>query len=84
MPSVSWNPWLDVKSRDDIKKLNITFPFGIMPKQMIMRIIQNYNAATTYIDDLIGHLLRKIELNNTIIILVGDHGTLHFKNIYKI
>ena len=28
LPNVAWNPWMDLKKRDDIKKLNIEFPFG--------------------------------------------------------
>ena len=31
MPDVAWNPWTDVRERDDIKALNISFPFGHMP-----------------------------------------------------
>ncbi|XP_044255648.1 iduronate 2-sulfatase [Tribolium madens] len=73
MPTVAWNPWLDVKNRDDIKELNISFPFGLMPDNVTKEIIRNYNAATSYIDDLIGSLLEKID-NNTIIIVTSDHG----------
>lgn len=39
------------------------------------KIIQHYNAATTYTDDLIGELLEKIDDDNTIVVLIGDHGT---------
>ncbi|RZC42461.1 iduronate 2-sulfatase [Asbolus verrucosus] len=74
MPAVAWNPYLDVKSRDDISKLNLSFPFGTMPDNVTRKIIQNYNAATTYIDDLVGSLLAKVEQNNTVIILTSDHG----------
>ena len=27
MPSVAWNPWLDLRKRDDIHALNLSFPF---------------------------------------------------------
>lgn len=74
MPAVAWNPWLDVKDRDDIAKLNISFPFGVLPDNVTTEIIRNYNAATSYIDDLIGSLLEKIDKNKTIIILTSDHG----------
>lgn len=76
MPAVAWNPWLDVKSRDDISKLNISFPFGNMPDNITQQIIQAYNAATTYIDDLIGQLLAKVDLQKTIVVLTSDHGKL--------
>lgn len=75
LPVVAWNPWTDVRQRDDIASLNISFPFGYMPSITNKKIIQSYNAATSYIDDLIGNLLNKIT-SNTIIIVVGDHGNI--------
>lgn len=73
LPKVAWNPWNDIRNRDDIKALNISFPFGNVPDGTIKRIIQHYNAAVTYIDDLIGDLLKSID-KNTIVVLIGDHG----------
>lgn len=31
LPSVAWNPWTDIRRRDDIGYLNISFPYGRMP-----------------------------------------------------
>ena len=31
MPLVAWNPWTDLRERDDVKALNISFPFGPVP-----------------------------------------------------
>jgi iduronate 2-sulfatase len=31
MPSMAWNPWTDVRDRDDVTALNISFPYGPMP-----------------------------------------------------
>ena len=31
LPLVAWNPWTDIRERDDVKQLNITFPFGPVP-----------------------------------------------------
>ncbi|XP_017773219.1 PREDICTED: iduronate 2-sulfatase [Nicrophorus vespilloides] len=73
LPNVAWNPWLDVKSRDDVAALNISFPFGMMPDNFSLLIKQSYMAATTYIDDLIGKLLTEID-DNTIVVIFGDHG----------
>lgn len=28
MPSVAWNPWCDLRKREDVQALNISFPFG--------------------------------------------------------
>lgn len=70
---MAWNPWTDLRDRDDIASLNLPVPFGPMPANTSKQIIQNYNAAVSYVDDLIGQLLRKID-KNTIVVLVGDHG----------
>lgn len=73
LPTVAWNPWIDIRERDDITALNISFPFGRMPDDITKKIIQSYDSCVTYIDDLIGELLNYID-NNTIIILSSDHG----------
>ena len=31
LPAVAWEPWTDVKEREDIAALNISFPYGAMP-----------------------------------------------------
>lgn len=31
LPVVAWNPWTDIREREDVKELNITFPFGPVP-----------------------------------------------------
>jgi iduronate 2-sulfatase len=74
LPPVAWNPWLDVKNRDDIRRLNLSFPFGVMPDNVTKEIIRSYNAATSYIDDLIGRLLKKVDLDSTVVVLTSDHG----------
>ncbi|KAJ8911048.1 hypothetical protein NQ315_004695, partial [Exocentrus adspersus] len=73
LPDVAWNPWTDIRKRDDIKKLHVPFPYGPFPDQTVRQIIQYYNAATSYIDDLIGKLLSEVD-ENTIIIFTSDHG----------
>lgn len=81
MPNVAWNPWTDVRHRDDITKLNVSFPFGHMPDNITRIIIQNYNAAVTYIDHLLGELFRYVE-NNTIVVFMADHGKSSFFNLF--
>lgn len=75
LPSVAWNPWTDVRKRDDIASLNISFPFGPIPDDTTRMIIQSYNAAVTYVDDLIGQLLAHVNVSDTVIVLTSDHGT---------
>lgn len=74
MPLVAWHPWTDLRSRDDIARLNLTFPYGLMDKFWSKKVIQSYYAASTYVDDLIGELLENIDMSNTIVVLTSDHG----------
>ncbi|CAG9791785.1 unnamed protein product [Diatraea saccharalis] len=74
LPLVAWHPWTDVRKRDDIKRLNISFPFGEMPQRWTLKIRRSYYAAALYVDDLIGQLMSYVNLNNTIVILTSDHG----------
>lgn len=73
LSTIAWNPWTDVRDREDIVKLNISFPYGVMPDDTMRKIIQSYNAAISYVDDLIGELLQNVD-DNTIIVLTSDHG----------
>lgn len=73
LPTVAWNPWTDVRERDDITALNISFPFGSMPDDMTRKIIQSYDASVSYIDDLLGQLLNQTD-DNTIVVFTSDHG----------
>ena len=40
---------------------------------MARRVIQGYYAATSYTDSLVGELVKRTD-NNTIIVLLSDHG----------
>jgi len=31
LPTVAWNPWADLRERDDVKRLNVSFPYGPLP-----------------------------------------------------
>jgi len=28
LPTVAWNPWTDLREREDVAALNVSFPFG--------------------------------------------------------
>lgn len=32
LPPVAYNPWMDVRKREDVQKLNTSFPYGPIPK----------------------------------------------------
>lgn len=78
LPPVAWNPWMDLRERDDVKSLNLSFPFGPVPQNFSQLIRQSYYAATSYMDDQVGRLLSTLEdqgfADNTIIVFLGDHG----------
>lgn len=78
LPSVAWDPWDDLRRRDDVKKLNVSYPYGPIPEYFQKLIIQSYYAATSYMDEQVGHLLSALDehdlANNTIVSFVGDHG----------
>ncbi|XP_048512115.1 iduronate 2-sulfatase isoform X2 [Athalia rosae] len=76
--SVAYNPWADLRKRDDIKNFWLKFPYQKIPMDYARLIIQSYYAAVTYIDDLIGQLIKQLTISdvqcNTTVILMSDHG----------
>ncbi|XP_043514943.1 iduronate 2-sulfatase isoform X1 [Frieseomelitta varia] len=76
--SIAYNPWNDLRKREDVAALNLKFPWEKIPKSFALLIIQSYYASVTYIDDLIGKLinhLKKLSIQkNTVIMLMSDHG----------
>lgn len=71
---MAWNPWTDIRKRDDIRKLNSSFPYGPLNDDILRQIIQAYYSSVSYVDDLVGKVLREIDFKNTIVVLTGDHG----------
>lgn len=74
LPLVAFNPYTDIRSRADSRTANISFPFGPMPHSFGMHIRQAYYSAVSYVDDLVGELLRSIDLSRTVVVLTSDHG----------
>lgn len=74
LPTVAFNPFTDIRSRTDAQRSNITFPFGPIPHSFGVSIRQAYYAAISYVDDLVGDLLRSIDLSRTVVVLTSDHG----------
>lgn len=74
LPNVAFNPYNDIRDRDDAKRANISYPFGPINRPFGWKIRQAYYASVTYIDDLIGHILAGVDFANTIIALTSDHG----------
>lgn len=74
MPNVAWNPYTDLRKRNDVRRLNVTAPFGPIPEWFGAKIRQHYAASVTYVDDLIGRLISYVDLKDTAIVLTSDHG----------
>lgn len=74
MPNVAWNPYTDLRKRNDVKRLNVTVPFGPIPEWFGAKIRQHYAASVTYVDDLIGRLISYVNLKDTAIVVTSDHG----------
>ncbi|KAM9834385.1 iduronate 2-sulfatase [Syngnathus typhle] len=78
LPPVAYNPWTDIRKRDDVQKLNISFPYGPIPKDFQLRIRQHYYAAVSYMDAQVGRLLSALDAlglaQSTIVVFTSDHG----------
>lgn len=74
LPTVAYNPYNDIRRRDDVQHLNISFPFGPMEKHFAWHIRQAYYASVTYVDHLVGDLLKSVDFSTTIVALTSDHG----------
>ncbi|XP_067642446.1 iduronate 2-sulfatase [Eurosta solidaginis] len=74
MPNVAWNPYIDVRSRDDFKYQNISFPYGPISPVQRSQIRQAYYASVAYVDDLFGKFMEHVNRSNTIVMLTSDHG----------
>ena len=78
LPTVAWEPWSDVREREDVIALNLSFPYGPMPNEFSRKIIQHYYASTTYVDYEFGRVLKALKDlgldSNTIVVFFGDHG----------
>ncbi|XP_066437887.1 iduronate 2-sulfatase isoform X2 [Eleutherodactylus coqui] len=78
LPSVAYNPWADIRKREDVQALNISFPYGPIPPHFQRLIRQSYYASVSYLDGQVGQLLSTVEnlglANDTIIVFASDHG----------
>ena len=45
LPSVAYNPWMDLRLREDVRALNISFPYGPIPKDFQVAGASPHSAA---------------------------------------
>ncbi|XP_062380720.1 iduronate 2-sulfatase [Sardina pilchardus] len=78
LPRVAYNPWTDIRAREDVKAQNISFPYGPIPKDFQLQIRQHYFASVSYVDAQVGKLLNALDehglAENTIVVFTSDHG----------
>ncbi|XP_027703003.1 iduronate 2-sulfatase [Vombatus ursinus] len=78
LPPVAYNPWMDIREREDVQALNISVPYGPIPTEFQRKIRQSYFASISYLDSQVGYLLSALDelqlSNNTIVAFVSDHG----------
>ncbi|TRY83906.1 hypothetical protein DNTS_014654 [Danionella cerebrum] len=78
LPDVAYNPWMDIRQREDVQALNLSFPHGPIPKDFQLRTRQHYFASVSYVDAQVGRILQALDdfglANNTIVVFSSDHG----------
>lgn len=78
LPPVAYAPWTDIRLREDVQKLNLSFPYAQIPKDFQLRIRQHYYAAVSYMDAQVGRLLAALDelglTDSTMVVFVSDHG----------
>lgn len=45
LPEVAYNPWTDIRKREDVRALNVSFPYGPIPKDFQVPHLQNQDAS---------------------------------------
>lgn len=47
LPAVAYNPWMDLRKRYDVQQLNISFPYGPIPKDF--QVLRGTRHSSTFI-----------------------------------
>ncbi|XP_027391304.1 iduronate 2-sulfatase isoform X2 [Bos indicus x Bos taurus] len=78
LPLVAYNPWMDLRQREDIQALNLSVPYGPIPADFQRKIRQSYFACVSYLDTQVGRLLSALDdlqlASSTIVAFTSDHG----------
>jgi len=77
-PSPAWVPLNQLRQTDDIRLMNIPFPWGTLGPDYTELLSSMYDVAVTYMDYELGRVLSELDrlglASNTIIVFLGDHG----------
>ncbi|KAI4883968.1 hypothetical protein NFI96_006645, partial [Prochilodus magdalenae] len=75
---VAYNTWTDIREREDVQALNLSFPYGPIPKDFQLRIRQHYFASVSYMDAQVGKVLQALDdlglSKDTVVVFTSDHG----------
>ncbi|XP_006869795.1 PREDICTED: iduronate 2-sulfatase-like [Chrysochloris asiatica] len=78
LPPVAYNPWMDIRQREDVQALNISIPYGPIPVDFQRKIRQSYFASVSYVDTQVGRLLSALDslqlASRTMVAFTSDHG----------
>lgn len=78
LPPVAYNPWMDIRQREDVQALNLSVPYGPVPVDFQRKIRQSYFASVTYVDTQVGQLLSALDdlqlAGSTMVVFTSDHG----------
>ena len=79
MPDIAWNNW-EISKYPDIAALNLKegTPDVTLPANVTRQLRRAYYGAVSYVDDLVGRVVRQLDAeglrNNTVVVFLGDHG----------
>ncbi|OYW21377.1 MAG: hypothetical protein B7Z55_05850, partial [Planctomycetales bacterium 12-60-4] len=72
VPAPALHNWYELRSYGDVP------PHGGIPDEMALNLIRGYRACTTFVDAQIGRVLDELDRlglrENTVVVLLGDHG----------
>ena len=79
MPDIAWSNYIELRNYDDIAQLNASGQINTtLPNETVKNLRRAYYACVSYIDSLIGQVLKELEnlglADSTIISFFGDHG----------
>lgn len=80
MPNISWSSYDELRIHyGDIKALNLSGEINTtLPDQITLDLRRAYYSAVTWIDSLVGEVIRELDSlglsNNTVVSFIGDHG----------
>ena len=79
MPRIAWASWPELRKYEDIAALSPTGDVNTtLPDSTTIDLRRAYYSAITYIDSLVGEVLKELEnlglANNTVVSFLSDHG----------